>query len=506
MLRSQPPTCQPFAAKRRAVAAPMPLPHPVMKIACGSYASLEFLLLPYGVPRVLRSGRADPASRITELPNRRRLPCTQVEADRGRLTKTTRSEGGNCADFPAAALLPLAVPVALSSSIAVAAPGAKGAEQVRVIVAYKDGQRGNAERALAMAGAEVHYDFAALRGLCRQRCRPSPSMACRATRRSSTSRKTPSGTRWPRPASLRHRHGSGRPVVGQRRLATRWSASSTPASTSATPITRIDLKSKMHGEYDSGTAQLVHGRESSRHARRRARSPRSITRWEWSASAERPTQPLYRQGLRRDGWAYSSSLVCAQSLHHKCVARREPRQEPRRQHEPRRLGQEPVRGDGLQQRLHQEQRAVDRGGRQRRQHPRSATRRLCGVVSGRGRGRAKAKASFSQYNADVELAAPGVGVLSTVPPAPAPSASVTVGSDGDTRRTALDGSPHASVQQRRHGRLRLGDIRLRRRDRQGLPDPARHVTFLRQGAQLPGRRRCRLRSSTTTRRAHCSAR
>ena len=55
----------------------------------------------------------------------------------------------------AAALLPLATG-ALSSSIATAAPGARGAEQVRVIVAYKDGQRGNAERALAMAGAEVH--------------------------------------------------------------------------------------------------------------------------------------------------------------------------------------------------------------------------------------------------------------------------------------------------------------------------------------------------------------
>ena len=62
-----------------------------------------------------------------------------------------------------AALLPLAA-FALSSSIAVAAPGAKGAEQVRVIVAYKDGQRGNAERALAMAGADVHYDFASRRG------------------------------------------------------------------------------------------------------------------------------------------------------------------------------------------------------------------------------------------------------------------------------------------------------------------------------------------------------
>jgi serine protease len=62
-----------------------------------------------------------------------------------------------------AALLPLAA-VALSSSIALAAPGARGGEQVRVIVAYKDGQRGNAERALAMAGADVHFDFASRRG------------------------------------------------------------------------------------------------------------------------------------------------------------------------------------------------------------------------------------------------------------------------------------------------------------------------------------------------------
>ena len=57
-----------------------------------------------------------------------------------------------------AVLLPLAA-VALSSSIAIAAPGARGAEQVRVIVAYKDGQRGSAERALAMVGAETHYDL-----------------------------------------------------------------------------------------------------------------------------------------------------------------------------------------------------------------------------------------------------------------------------------------------------------------------------------------------------------
>ncbi len=65
-----------------------------------------------------------------------------------------------------AALLPLAA-VALSSSIAIAAPGAKGAEQVRVIVAYKDGQRGNAERALSMAGAERAFRPGRSTRLCR---------------------------------------------------------------------------------------------------------------------------------------------------------------------------------------------------------------------------------------------------------------------------------------------------------------------------------------------------
>ena len=63
----------------------------------------------------------------------------------------------------AAALLPLAV-IGFGVSTSTAAPGANGAERVRVIVAYKDGQRSNAQRALAMAGAEVHYDFASLRG------------------------------------------------------------------------------------------------------------------------------------------------------------------------------------------------------------------------------------------------------------------------------------------------------------------------------------------------------
>jgi len=61
------------------------------------------------------------------------------------------------------AIAALAVTMAVAAVPAVAAPpDGKGADRARIYVAYKAGQRGPAERALAAVGAEVHYDFPGL--------------------------------------------------------------------------------------------------------------------------------------------------------------------------------------------------------------------------------------------------------------------------------------------------------------------------------------------------------
>ncbi|MEJ2523708.1 MAG: S8 family serine peptidase [Gammaproteobacteria bacterium] len=57
----------------------------------------------------------------------------------------------------------LAAVIAVAGQPAYAAPpDDKGADRARVYVAYKDGQRGPAQRALAAVGAEVHHDFPGL--------------------------------------------------------------------------------------------------------------------------------------------------------------------------------------------------------------------------------------------------------------------------------------------------------------------------------------------------------
>ena len=61
------------------------------------------------------------------------------------------------------AIAALAVTMAVAAMPAAAAPpDGKGADRARIYVAYKAGQRGPAERALAAVGAEVHHDFPGL--------------------------------------------------------------------------------------------------------------------------------------------------------------------------------------------------------------------------------------------------------------------------------------------------------------------------------------------------------
>ena len=203
-----------------------------------------------------------------------------------------------------AALLPLAA-VALSSSIAVAAPGAKGAEQVRVIVAYKDGQRGNAERALAMAGAETCITtLLAQRGF----AVTLPAVAVEGLSRNPAidyveedAKRYPLGWRqssvpYGIAARFRPNHGLRTMRAGQQRR----SASSTPASTRSHPDHAREQRLKgyvrqsgtgelgytdenHHGTHVAGTIAAVNNTLGRRRRRCRART----------------VEPLHRQGLRR---------------------------------------------------------------------------------------------------------------------------------------------------------------------------------------------------------------
>ena len=107
-----------------------------------------------------------------------------------------------------------------------------------------------------------------------------------------------------------------------------------------------------------------------------------------------------------------------------------------------------------------------------------------GVQLGRSRWRRSTRrtsaASFSQYNSDVEIAAPGVAVLSTVPDGHRQCRPHRSRRQRLRRREAMDGSPQARPPgSKAMVNCGIGDATcMRCRWRQGLPDPARHVTIL----------------------------
>jgi subtilisin family serine protease len=352
------------------------------------------------------------------------------------MTKMTRFEGGNVRRFSrlAAALLPLAV-IGLGVSTSTAAPGANGTERVRVIVAYKDGQRSNASRALAMAGAEVHYDFAALGGYAVS----LPAVAVEGlSRNPAIAYVEEDAKRYPMAQTVPY----GIAMVQANQLS--------DSAASNTMVCIIDsgidgnhedhLKSKMNGEYDSGTGNWY--TDENHHGTHVAGTVAALNN-SLGVVGVLPSGQLNLYIVKvfgADGWAYSSNLITALN---KCVAAKGTKNlvvsmslggSVKSKFEDTAFKNAYTKNNALSIA------AAGNDGNNRISYPAG----YASVVSVAAIDETKARASFSQYNSDVELAAPGVAVLSTVPTGTGTGASVTVGGTGYAA-DGLDGSPLGSV-------------------------------------------------------------
>ena len=358
----------------------------------------------------------------------------------------------------AAALLPLAA-VALSSSVAIAAPGARGAEQVRVIVAYKDGQRGNAERALAMAGAQVHLDLAAQRGYAVS----LPAVAVEGLSHNpaieyveedvrryplslATQQVVPYGYTMVQANQVPDTSANnsivciidsgidiGHPDHGAKDVKIKgYSDAGAGSWTDASPATWFTDENH-HGTHVAGTIAALN-------------NSRGIV-----GVAPNGTLNLFIvKVFGANGWAYSSSLVDALN---RCVTARDTTDAAKGFPGGKKLVVSMSLGGALKSRAEEAAfnsaytknnvlpiAAAGNDGNKRVSYPAGYS----GVMSVAAIDSAKAKASFSQYNSDVEISAPGVAVLSTVPRNAGAESSATVGTT-TYEAEGLDGSPFATV-------------------------------------------------------------
>ena len=354
-----------------------------------------------------------------------------------------------------AALLPLAA-FALSSSIAVAAPGAKGAEQLRVIVAYKDGQRGNAERALAMAGAEMHYDLAAQRGF----AVTLPAVAVEGlSRNPAVDYVEEDSRRYPLSLATTQTVPYGITLTQADQVSDAVAANAQVCIIdSGLNIGHPDHSaagSVIKGYSDTGkgswtTASPSTWSSDENHHGTHVAGTIAALNNSWGVVGVAPSGLLNLYIVKvfgASGWAYSSSLVDALN---RCVASRDNAA----------VGGFPGKklvvsmslGGSIKNRTEETAfntaytkknvlpiAAAGNGGNTRVSYPAGYS----GVMSVAALDENKAWASFSQYNTDVEIAAPGVGVLSTVPRGQGLEAYVTAGTTFDA--DGLDGSPKAIV-------------------------------------------------------------
>jgi subtilisin family serine protease len=355
----------------------------------------------------------------------------------------------------AAALLPFAA-VVLSSSVAVAASGARGSEQARVIIAYKDGQRGGAERALAMAGAETHYDLAAQRSFAVS----LPAVAVESLARNPSIEYVEEDVkRYPLSLATRqvvpygitltqadqvsdsltgnaqvciidsgldidHPDHSAASVVIKG-----YSDTGKGSWTTASPST-WDSDENHHGTHVAGTVAALNNAQG--------------------VVGVAPNGKLNLYIVKvfgANGWAYSSSLVDALN---RCIATRD--NATVNGFPGMKLVVSMSLGGTLKNRTEETAfnnaytrnnvlpiAAAGNGGNNRVSYPAGYS----GVMSVAALDENKAWASFSQYNSDVEISAPGVGVLSTVPSGTGSEAVATV-SAKDYAADGMDGSPTLS--------------------------------------------------------------
>lgn len=347
------------------------------------------------------------------------------------------------ANWLAAGLLPMAL---VLPQVSGAAPGA-GAERARVYVAYKDGQRGNAARALAMAGAEVHYDFAGLRGYAVSvpavaleglAHHPAVEFVEEDPRRYLMAETVPYGIK-----------------------AVQADVASAAATTSGnTQVCIIDSgyssghedlpSSNVAGHSDPGGSgnwyqdQNGHGTHVAGTVAAVGSNSKGVVGVLPAVAASGSSVSLFIvKVFGTDGWTYSSSLVDALS---KCTTN------------PERGGRNLVvsmsLGGSVKSRFEDSAfgsangtgkvlsiAAAGNGGNSRNSYPASYS----SVVSVAAVDEKRNWATFSQYNSQVELAAPGVAVLSTVPTGTGTSTTVTVsGLTPSPDAEAMDGSPRNS--------------------------------------------------------------
>jgi subtilisin family serine protease len=358
----------------------------------------------------------------------------------------------------AAALLPLAA-AALPSSVAIAAPGARGADQVRVIVAYKDGQRGNAERALAMAGAQTHYDLAAQRSFAVS----LPAVAVEGlSRNPAVDYVEEDARRYPLSLATQQVVPYGYTMVQANQVP------DTPADNSIVCIidSGLDIGHPDHGVKDvkikgysdagaggwTAASPATWYTDENDHGTHVAGTIAALNNSQGIVGVA-PTGTLNLFIVKvfgASGWAYSSSLVDALN---RCITARDTTDLAKGFPGGKKLVVSMSLGGNIKSRTEETAfnnaytrsnvlpiAAAGNDGSKRVSYPAGYS----GVMSVAAIDSAKAKASFSQYNSDVEIAAPGVAVLSTVPRNAGAESSATVGTS-TYEAEALDGSPFATA-------------------------------------------------------------
>lgn len=357
----------------------------------------------------------------------------------------------------AVALLPLAA-IGFSAPSASAAPGANGADRARVIVVYKDGQRGAAQRALAVAGAEVHHDLAIQRGFAVS----LPAVAVEGLAHNAAIAYVEADVK--RYAFAADADGGDEQPYG---IAAVQAArtSSGPLDDNSGNVTVCIIDSGLdtsHPDHAASYGTKIRGYSDEKSGSWTSASPATWYTDENSHGTHvAGTIAALNNGsgvvgvapngnlnlfivkvFGASGWAYSSSLVDALN---RCTTGRNTYNPSNR------LIVSMSLGGSLKSRTEDTAfasafaagtlsiAAAGNGGNSRVSYPAG----YASVMSVAAVDANNVVASFSQYNSDVEIAAPGVGVLSTVPVDSGLAATTEVGA-ATYEAEPMDGSPKAS--------------------------------------------------------------